>query len=80
MNWLFWENAQLRKDYLRLKQKFSYEIGNKDMLMLLSLKPIENSNLRDWSFVSCITGQIRLKEKGLIYLVEMRKRIFQDNR
>ena len=33
------------------------------MLILLSVKSIENSNLRDWSFIKRINGQIRLKER-----------------
>ena len=33
------------------------------MLILLSVKSIENSNLRDWSCIKRINGQIRLKER-----------------
>ena len=51
------------KDYLRLGQKWTEEIENKEMLTLLSVKPIENSNLKDWSCIRRSDGQIRLKEK-----------------
>ena len=47
LNWLFKENAQLRKYFRRLRQKWTKEIGNKEMLRLTSMKPIENSNIRD---------------------------------
>ena len=47
------------KDDLRLRQKWTWEIGNKEILILLSMKP-KNSNLKDWS---CIR-RIRLKEKN----------------
>ena len=33
------------------------------MVILLSVKSIENSNLRDWSCIKRINGQIRLKER-----------------
>ena len=67
MNWLFKENAQLRKDDLRLKQTWTSEIGNKEIRMLKFMTPIENSNLKDWNFIRRGNGQIRLKEKSLIY-------------
>ena len=37
------------------------------MPILLSMKPIENFNLRDWSCTRRINGQIRLKENRWIY-------------
>ena len=67
LNWLFKENAQLRKGHLRLRQKWTKEIGNKEMLILLFVKPIDNSNLKDWSGTKQIGGLIRLKERRLIY-------------
>ena len=33
MNWLLRENVQLRKDYPRLRQRWTEEIGNEDMLI-----------------------------------------------
>ena len=68
LNWLFKEHAHHKKDYLRLRQKSTQKIGNKEMLILLSMKPIENLNLRDWSFIKQINGQIRLKGKRSSYL------------
>ena len=44
------------------------EIGNKEMLILPSTKPIEHSNLKDWSSIRRLNGPIRLKEKRVIYL------------
>ena len=75
LNWLFKENAQLRDDHLRLKQTWTQEIRNKDMLILLSIKPVDNSNLRDWSFIRRISGQIRFKEKRLIYAENWKREI-----
>ena len=49
--WMFKENAQLREDYL------------KEILILPCMKPIENSNLKDWSCIRRIHGQITLKER-----------------
>ena len=66
-NCLFKENAQVRKVYLRLGQKWTQEIGNKN-LILPSMKPIGNSNLKDWSCVRRVNGQIRLREKKLRYV------------
>ena len=51
------------KIYLKLRQKWTEEIVNREKLILPSLKPIENSNLKGWSFVRRINGQIRLREK-----------------
>ena len=68
LNWLFKENAELRKDYLKLRQKWTQEIGNEEIRKLPSMKPIENSNLRDWSCIRRSNGQIRLKEKRVIYV------------
>ena len=68
LNWLFRENAQLRKDFARLRQKWTEEIGNKEMLILHSQKPIENLNLRDCSSIRLLDGPIRLKEKRSVYL------------
>ena len=82
LNWLFKENVWLRKDYLRLRQQWTQEFGDKEMLILPSLKPIENSNLRDWSFIRRINGQIRLKGEKINSFgeLEIRNRIFQGNR
>ena len=44
------------------------EIENKDVLTLPLMKPIENSHLKDWNCVRRINGQIRLKEKRLIFV------------
>ena len=48
------------------------------------MKPIENSNLKDWSCIRRISGQIRLEEKRLIYVekwkweIESSKRVAQE--
>ena len=47
LNWVFKDNAHLRKDYLRLKQTWTEEIGNREILILPSMNPIENSNLKE---------------------------------
>ena len=82
LNWLFKENAQLRKDYLRLRSKWTKQTGNEERPMLLSVKPIENSDLRDWSFIRQINGKIRLKEKRLFYVENCKKKssLFQESR
>ena len=41
-------------------------IGNKEMLILPSVKPTENLNLKDRSCVRRIDGQVRLGERTLI--------------
>ena len=85
LNWLFKENAELRKDYVRLRQKWTWEIENEEMLIYPSMKPIENSNLKDWSCIRRINGQIRLREKRLIYVenwkweTESSKKVAQKN-
>ena len=43
----------------------NWEQGNSDMAFFM--KPIANSNLKDWNCTKRISGQIRLKEKRLIY-------------
>ena len=45
------------------------DIGNKEMLMLLSMKPIENLNVRDWSSIKRLNGPIRLKERRTFYSI-----------
>ena len=79
LNCLFKENAKLRKDYLRLRQKWTQEIGNEEMLILPSTKPIENSNLKDWS---CIrrADQAQREKINLCGELEMRNRLFQESR
>ena len=64
----FEKNAQLRDDYLKLKRTWKQESGKRAVLMWLFMKPIENSNVRDWSCTRRINGQIRLKEKRSTYL------------
>ena len=56
------ENAQLRDDYLRLKQTRTREIGNTEILILPFVTPIENSNLKNWRCTRRINGQMRLEE------------------
>ena len=46
-------------------------LGSKKCWILPCMKPIENSNLRVWSFIRRINGQIRLKEKRLIHFGEI---------
>ena len=41
----------------------SEEFGKQDILSLPYLKTIDNSNLKDWSCIRRINGQIRLKEE-----------------
>ena len=60
--WLFEESAQLRDGNLRLKKTWTDEIGNKEILMWPSMKPIETSNLKDWS-TKRINELIRLRER-----------------
>ena len=63
LNGLFKENAKLRKRLSEAEAQIGQkEIENKDV------KPIENSHLRDWNCVRRISGQIRLKEKRLIFV------------
>ena len=64
LNWLYKENAQLREYCLRLKQTWQSEIGNKEILIWPIMKPIKNSNLKDWNCTKRING---LKEKRLTY-------------
>ena len=66
LKWLFEDNAQHRDDYLRLKLTWK-EVGNEEMLIWLFMKPIKNSNLKDWNCARRISGLISLKEKRLIY-------------
>ena len=42
---LFKENSQPRQNYLKRRENWTEEIWNKEMLILPSMKPIENSNL-----------------------------------
>ena len=63
LNRLFKENAQL---IIGWRTHGRREIGNKEMLILLSLKPVENLNLSDWTSFRRLNGQIRLKEKRSI--------------
>ena len=59
LNWLFKENAKLRKRLSEAEAQIGQkEIENKD----------ENSHLKDWNCVRRINGQIRLKEKRLIFV------------
>ena len=82
LNCLFKENAQLRKDHLRVRQKWTQEIGNEEMLILPSIKPIENSNLKDWSCIRRINGQIRLdsRAKKNCQEIEELRRICREER
>ena len=48
------------------------EIGNKEILIWPIVKPIKNSNLKDWNCTKRINGLIKLKEKRLTY-AESRK-------
>ena len=64
----FSEKVQFRRDFLRLRQMWTEEIENKEMLMLPSMKQIENLNLRDWSSIRRFNEPIRLNEKRSVYL------------
>ena len=44
------------KIILRLSQKWTWKFGNKVMLILHTLEPIENLNLKDWSCIRRING------------------------
>ena len=69
LNGLFKENAKLRQRLSEAEAQIGQkEIENKDVLTLPSMKPIENSHLKDWNCVRRINGQIRLKEKRLVYV------------
>ena len=62
-NGLFKVNVQLRQDHLRLRLKWIEEVGKEEILILLSMKPTNNLNHRDWSYIRRINGRIKLKEK-----------------
>ena len=51
LNELFRKHVQLRKDYLRLRLKWTEEIGNEEMLILLFMKLIDSWNPRDWKSI-----------------------------
>ena len=78
LNWLFKENAQLRDDYLRLKQTRTQEIGNKEILILPFMKSIEKPNLQDWSCTKRSNAQ--RENITLCGELEMRNRLFQESR
>ena len=64
LTWLFDKNAQLRNDYLKLKQTWKQEREKREVLRCLIMAPKENWSLKDWSCVKLINGLIRFKEKG----------------
>ena len=66
-NELFKVTVQLRKDYPRLRWRWTEEVGKEDTLILLSLKPINNLNHRVWSYIRRINGQMKLKKKAIDY-------------
>ena len=49
----------------RLSEAEVEEIGKEEIVMLLSMKPINNLNHRDWSFFGRISGWLKLKEKTI---------------
>ena len=73
------ERSQLRKDYLKLKQKWS-EIGKREILILLFMRLIKNWSLNDWSYSRRTNGLNRLKEWRIhCGEMEMRNRFFCRN-
>ena len=75
---LFKVNVQLREEYLRLRLKWTGEIGNKEVLILLSVKLIENLNLRDWSSTRRLNGQIKINFCGeLEWEIDSSKKVSQ---
>ena len=44
------------------RQKWKEEIGNKETLILLSMKPIDNLNLRDWSSINRLFQEDHAKD------------------
>ena len=74
------ETSHLRKDYLKLKQKWS-EIGKRENLILLFMRLIKNWSLNDWSYNRRTNGLTRLKEWRIhCGELEMRNRFFRENR
>ena len=66
-NELFKVNVQLRKDYLRLRWKWTETVGKEDILILLSTKPINNESQR-LELYQANQWRIKLKEKTADYL------------
>ena len=62
-NVLFKLNVWPREDYLRLRLKWTEEVGREKILTLLSMKTISCLNLSDWSFFRRTSGLMKLKEK-----------------
>ena len=75
------KNVQRREDYLRLRLKWIEEVGKKEIRILLSMKPINNLNHRDWSYVRRINGWIKLKEtqSRLFGELSTKNRIYQEH-
>ena len=61
-------NVQLRKDYLRLRRRWTEKVGNREILILLYVKSINNLSHKDWSCIRQISGLIKLKEETVGYL------------
>ena len=60
-NELFKVTVWLSEDYPRLKLQWTEEVGKEDILILLSMKPINSLNHRDWVFFRRISGLIKLR-------------------
>ena len=67
-NELFKLTVQIRKDYRKLRWRWTEDVGKDEILIILSLKPINNLNHRVWSYIRRINGQMKLKKKAINYL------------
>ena len=74
-------NVQFREDYPRLKQTWTEKVGKGEILILLFMKPINNVNHKDWSYIRRISGLIKHKEKAIEYFGELgtKNRIYQEH-
>ena len=74
MNWLSKEKAQLSQDFLRLTQTRKSEIGNKEILILPFVKPMELYQANQWA------DQAQRENINSCGELEMRNGLFQESR
>ena len=70
LNWVFKKNAQLRKDYLRVKPIWRSGDGNRENQNSPFTRLIENSHLKDWNYSRRVNELIRLTDSKKIIHVE----------
>ena len=76
------KNVQRREDYLRLRLKWIEEVGKEEILILLSMKPINNLNHRNLSYVRRINGWIKLEretQSRLFGELSTKNQIYQEH-